>query len=85
MADCGNIPQVARIICPYFKMLSNDRRTIVCEGLTPGTKCAMCFKTRAEQERYSEKHCERFSYGRCQLARAVEQKIVDEEQRAKRY
>lgn len=85
MADCGNIPQVARIICPYFKMLSNDRRTIVCEGLTPGASSAMVFRTRAEQEKYSEKNCERYSYGHCPLARAVQLKLADEEEKAKRY
>ena len=85
MADGGNVPQAARIICPYFKRLTDNRRVIVCEGLTPGVCTATMFRRREEQERYSEKYCERYSYGRCPVARAVALKLVEREQKKGRY
>lgn len=85
MADCGNIPQVARIICPYFDKLSMDYRLIVCEGVVNGTKSAMVFRCRADMENYSRKYCESYKYNHCPLAQAVGLKLEMQNQKAGRY
>ena len=84
MADCGNIPQVARIICPYFDMISMEYRMIVCEGMVSGAKSAMVFRRREDMEKYSSKYCESYKYGHCPLARQVGLKIIARDEKAGR-
>ena len=79
MADGGNIPQVARIVCPYFVRLTNERRAIVCEGTANGTKTAVMFKTRRDMELYSEKMCETYRFNRCMVARMLAEKYMDKD------
>ena len=77
MADGGNVPQRARIICPYFKRFMDERRAIVCEGAAIGAETAMMFRSRRDMEIYSEKVCETFRYGHCPVARMLSEKYMD--------
>lgn len=79
MADGGNLPIKARIICPFYLRHTNERRVIVCEGMAPGLQSAMLFRSRRDMERYSEKYCETYHYNRCPMARAVALKIEQQE------
>lgn len=66
--DGGNVPQRARMICPYFDTFTMERRAIVCESGIKGTKIALMFRTREDMERYSERNCETYRYNRCPYA-----------------
>lgn len=79
MADGGNIPQAARMICPYFLRLTKERRAIVCEGAVRGSVIAMTFRTRMDMERYSEKVCETYRYNHCPIARMLGEKYAEKE------
>jgi len=84
MKDGGNVPQKARMICPFFVRFTLERRAIVCEGMTKGVQTATMFHRREDMERYSEKYCETFGYGRCPVARGVALKTAEEEKKDSR-
>ena len=79
MGDGGNIPQKARIVCPYFKRFTEERRVIICEGCVKGTESAMVFRTKRDMENYSARMCETYRYGHCPIARVVAEKYMDQE------
>lgn len=79
------MPIKARIICPFYKRHTDNRRTIVCEGVAEGrVETAMVFTSRELMERYSGKYCETFRYNRCPLARAINLKIDMMDEAARR-
>lgn len=78
MADGGNLPIKARVICPYFLRFTMERRAIVCEGMVAGVQSATVFRRRDEMEKYSERYCETYKYNRCPVARACALKYQDE-------
>lgn len=84
MADGGNLPIKARIICPYYLRHTSERRAIVCEGMVPGLDSAMLFRRRSDMEKFSEKYCETFHYNRCPIARAVADKLARMDEKAGR-
>lgn len=84
MANCGNIPQVARIICPYFALISMNWRGIVCEGVVSGARTAMVFRTRRDMEDYSRRYCETFKYNHCPIAQAVGLKLAEVDEKKER-
>lgn len=81
MADGGNIPQKARIICPFFLRFTKERRVIVCEGMVSGLQSAMLFKRHEDMEKFAGKYCETYHYNRCPLARAVALKLEQQDKR----
>lgn len=83
--DGGNDTLRGRVICPYYKHHTGQKRAIVCEGLSSGMQTAMLFNARADMEKYSSRYCETFSYSRCPLARGLALKHVDMENKAGRY
>lgn len=78
MADGGNLPIKARVICPYFLRFTMERRAIVCEGMVQGVQSATLFRRREDLEKYCEKFCETFRYNRCPVAKTVGLKYHDD-------
>lgn len=77
MADGGNLPQRARMICPYFDTFTLERRAIVCESAAKGTKMALMFRNREDMEKYSERYCETYKYNRCPYAQMLNLKYAE--------
>ena len=70
-----NMTQNARIICPYFLRLGNNGRSVMCEGLAPGSEIMNCFRGSKKFDKWVHGACETLQYAdHCPLARAVGEK-----------
>lgn len=62
----------ATIICPYFLRIGSDGRTVMCEGLAPGSEIANRFCGNRKLNEWVSTACESWRYAdHCLLARAV--------------
>lgn len=71
----GNDPINARMICPFYRRVTDNGRVLVCEGITPSTEVCVKFRGKRELERYAGRYCETYRYEHCPVARMVEREI----------
>ena len=62
--------------CPYYK--THTSQVIFCEGLEDGMAIHLAFATHAQLINYKSRFCRRMEYGKCPLARILEEKYDDE-------
>ena len=60
-----------KIRCPFFH--KEDGRSIVCEGMIPGTLTIVRFRAEKREELHVHTYCQR-DYERCYLCRALTKK-----------
>ena len=71
----SNIAVNARVVCPFFKRVGDNGRTVICEGLARGSDIANCFRGSKQFDQWIEEVCGSLKYAdRCLLAQAVEGK-----------
>lgn len=73
----SNKPCEARAICPYFlrsTVQANRRAVVVCEGIITGTENLVTFRSKRHMESWMGKCCETYDYGKCPVARIIEEK-----------
>lgn len=58
--------------CPYYK--TNNSQVIYCEGLEDGMAIHMAFATHQQLIDYKGRFCRRVCWGRCPLAKILNQK-----------
>lgn len=83
--DGGNETLRGRVICPFFERHAEQKRAIICEGLTTSCESSMMFESKLEMIKHSEKYCETYHYGCCPMAMAIARKHVEQDIKAGRY
>jgi len=64
-----NVAEYAFIICPYFLRFTEDRRSVVCEGLVPGAVAENRFPNKRDMKDWVLGVCETHGYEKhCLLA-----------------
>lgn len=58
--------------CPYYK--THTSQVIYCEGLEDGMAIHMAFASHAQLVDYKGRYCRRDYYGKCPLAKMLNQK-----------
>ena len=74
----GNTVHAGRIICPYYLWLARNNKSIICEGLIPGSVVSNDFQNQELLTQWVEDVCETHGYcDRCLLAQAIGGKYMD--------
>jgi len=66
----------AYVICPFYKGLARDGRTLRCEGAVKSSTMSHKFITAEKREGHMEKYCKSFSYEKCPISRMLDQKYT---------
>ena len=64
----------AYVKCPYF--CCNDKRKIVCEGITDGCKTVLSFSSGNKKRQHRSIFCES-KYANCEIYRMLEKKYEE--------
>jgi len=67
-----NLTESARAVCPYYKRI--DGREIQCEGCVKRARLVFVFHSEAEAKNHKRKHCDSYSWGRCDYAQLLSAK-----------
>ena len=61
-------------VCPFYKEEIDNRRKIVCEGITSNSLLHVCFQTRPSADKYKTKYCYSYNYKKCKVCSLLESK-----------
>lgn len=64
------------VFCPFYN--EEDRQTIFCEGLEPGTAVHLAFSTQPQLKAYKKRFCECTRYDKCLIAQMLAKKYEEE-------
>lgn len=64
------------VICPFYT--EEDRQTIFCEGLEPGTSVHLAFSTPPLLKTYKKRFCECTRYKKCLIAQMLFKKYEED-------
>lgn len=62
--------------CPYYQW-DDGRRSLTCEGIVPGTRTVLQFRTRANRQAHMEEVCAK-EYWKCPMCEAIDTVNEDE-------
>lgn len=58
-------------VCPFYKEELEDRRVIVCEGVTKNSLLQLAFQTRQSADKYKKNHCYCDGYKTCRICKML--------------